>query len=464
MNNRILSTLTPILYKNSHDQIISITCDDSFTVSNSMNITEGLETIPLSNPILNDITVSFAYDAYFDNTEVDMTSVEEQNDAIQEVKEKMFLNLIQHESVLLDTSSSSIIPVGSSCDSLLKDTITSMLWSESILGEDWNYYLGWKNQPDAIITSTSPTSEESINCQPSLAIPGMTCKPIKSTFVTQVPEINGYIDQYDSMIIQTQILQHIIKEFQSSTFVTKSIPTVKYIGVDNVQIPDPTDTIEDTSTNRFRDGAKKILSKFGISATTLLGFLTLFTFGIFGYKVTSYRRSGRARGIEQSGSPGSNSSSSSGIHSFRRKKKQEQVPSRSIYAHAYNDGIELVDTSVNKDGIMNGKFVDEMTTSNENDDRDTNRKEIQTGFKGLTLGALMESLGKDLSFGAASSTIDKLQLDEEEENDLLGIEDPSVSSVDEDMSFATASVQQSTRSLGIPPSPTRVRSIKRIYD
>lgn len=457
-------SLPPIIDRDDNNEITSISCDDSTfsetTLSEGMAIKyfnpDSNITIPLSEPILTDVVVRFDYDAYFK----DDTSDTEQLSAIREIKNKIFATVLKQSplSVAKDsggTSIENIIVTDLTCDLLLENTLKSMLSSmglnvEKDGGDDgtnqnailrlsdfsdyeWDYFLGWENYPDDAF-SANP------NCTSAHSFKDTTCKPISSSLTAQVPTIRDL----DENTVKTQILQLIKKGFEQNAFLTEDVPIMKFVGTQDGFLSKPQDTLEGQKT--FRDHVARVMSSFGISATAVLGFITLFSCGLFGYKLSQRKQS-------SGGSSNSSSSSIDNPRSNRRRgrdwkegdkqvsmrniinsssnnpelDKPEQAKARATITQESNDGIEIVD--------MNLNTADEKSN-------------VQTGF-GMSLGAFMDSLrgNKDeVDSNCGSSTLDKLELNDRDYDDLLDIEN-------------SKDQQSKKEMLSPPPSPSRVRSI-----
>ena len=449
----------PIIETDNNDDSIvaSISCDGAFTdIQNGVDIQvynpDRNVTIPLTEPILTDVLIRFDYDAYFK----DGISEDDQLNSIKEISDKIFTSLV-HKSPLVDEDtrdSDGITPTDETCDSLLENTLKSMLTSmgvdvvgggnatssraldnndffnlrklTDIDGYEWDYFLGWKNEP-------MDTYSNNPNCTSALTIQSTTCTPITSSFTAKIPILREDLDSY---AVQTQVLKDIKLGFEQNEFLTSNTPVLQFVGTQNGFLSKPQDTIEDSKAS-FKDRIVKVMSAFGISATALLGFVTLFSCGLFGYKVSKGRssssgRSRRDRQVLLKNVGNSKSLDQSGLEQARPEK------SRATLTHASNDGIEIVD-------VNQSPFVANM------DETELDSK-VQTGF-GVSLGAFMDALrgekeDVDLNSNAGSSTLDKIDLNEREYNDLLGIDEERL---DEDM-------QEKKWSVLSPPSPSRVRS------
>jgi len=328
----------PIVHRNDHGVITSVTCEDSFDAT-SVYVTEDFS-VPLSSPELIDIVVSFDYDAYF----VQNSNVDEQL-ALEEVKNKIFLSVALKSPLLLDEAGTT---TDSTCDELMEGQILSMLGMNRRrsqmrgLGDldTWDHYLGWKNEPDDVDASASV-------CGSALNITNTYCQPISSYLTAQVPTDT----QVDPNFVELQILQHIKQSFENQEFQTDSIPTVAFVGSRQITQEKPEDFINNGS---LRDGlieqATQVMSAFGVSATALLAIATAFASVICGFKV---KKSRSKNNIEAE---------------FEELEKQmPQAESsfkfRNIFTQSSNDGVEIVTGD-----------------------------DIQTGFKGVSLSGFMASI------------------------------------------------------------------------
>jgi hypothetical protein len=465
LNNNLKRTLStvstqPNVEYNSEDDITSISCEGCLSDRTEAYINENV-TIPITfyEDPFDDITVQFDYDANFQN------GVDEAI-AIQEVKNSILLSVMKQSPLLIDNGIT-VTPTDVTCDTLLDDTFRSKLESYGIIrrflrrlsdttdiaDDEWDYYMGWKNQPDDVHSDHATVCD--VSSVPTDALSSY-CKPITSSLTAQVPKARDL----DNIIVQQQILEFIRNGFDQNEYITDSVTSMKFLGARNLFSSDPTDVMSDNKTNRFRESAAKLMTKFGISATALLGFVTLFSCGVFGYKVKSNR----------SRSSKSTHTRSKYLSSKSEDSDKEQPLSRAIYTHYSTDAVEIVDVGVNQDGLMNGKFVEGFEESNQEGD-------VQTGFDGVSLNGWMESLRDDADSCVGSSVLDNIGLEEEDDDDddeLLGesVGDQSLDTADQDDSTVdhdddttyyedhsvSVATSQNNSFFQEPISPTRVRS------
>jgi hypothetical protein len=429
----------PIVQINEiNNSTTSISCENAFNETSGIEINQNL-TFPLSDPILNDIIITFGYDAYFQSAIVGLENENElMNAALDEVKQNIFNSIIQQSLLLSSTTTRTDTTTTSTCDELLQNSIKNMLRSyygierrredprslSDIAGYEWDYYLGFKSEPSDIIISN-----DSVVCQNSTATATARgsetiCKTIQSSLTAQVP-----VDRaLDANIIQSQILQHIKLGFEQDLFVTNDISTMTFVGIrDDEFTQNPTDVMD---IPRFRDRVATVMSSFGISFTALLGFVAIFSFGIYVFNIARRRKTIKERSALDRAQD-------------LNEIQQESVVKRdrATYAHPSDEGIEVVDLG----------SEDNYATTKEALARTLDDDGVQSGFNGLSLTAWMDSLRNDNDDSCCgSSTIDKLDLDEKEENMLLGLDD--------DLSLETDGHADATSSVGGPSSPSRVRS------
>jgi hypothetical protein len=331
--------------------------------------------------------------------------------------------------------------------------------------ESWDYYLGWKNEPKDKMPSTEKSCAQSSLSLVDDADDSTICKPITSSFTAQVPSGRADITKQN---INEQILKHVKDGFANNEFVIEdSIPYMNFIGIRDRFSGESTDVLTADQRQKELDAEPKVLTAFGVSATSLLGAVAVFTFGLFGYKMKTSRDRNRPHMEDLSDENDRFVDGQNG----ELEKDSDDDKERTVYAHPSNDGVEIVHVgNANGDGLVNGKFVDAL--SREMSKRDG----ITTGFDGMSLSGWMESLRNgtaecvDASSCGGSSTLDKVELNEDEENDLLGIEESSLETSDSDdddndeSTIGTNTIASSTVKLEPPISPSRMRStLSRIF-
>lgn len=458
----------PLIVRNTNDDITSISCEDGFTTT-TMYVNEDL-TYDYTDPRLFDIVIDFAYDVHIKKDIIDETV------ALQQLKNKLYVSIL-NQFPIVGTDEADIL----SCDTLMDNSMTSMFTSLGYINrkqrnlrrledESWDYYLGWKNEPNDKMPSTEKPCAQSSLSSVDGTDDSTICKPITSSFTAQVPSGRADITKQN---INEQILKHVKDGFANNEFVIEdSIPHMNFIGIRDIFSGEATDvlTVDQQHKELDLDADPKVFTAFGVSATSLLGAAVVFTFGLFGYKIKTSRT---RNGPHMEALSDENDRFVDGQNAELEKDSDDDDKDdkeRTVYAHPSNDGVEIVHVgNANGDGLVNGKFVDAL--SREMSKRDG----ITTGFDGMSLSGWMESLRNgtaecvDASSCGGSSTLDKVELNEEEENDLLGIEDSSLETSDSDddndeSTTGTNTIASSTVKLQAPISPSRMRStLSRIF-
>lgn len=343
--------LPPIAQRNNDNQITNISCENSFSPSlTGIFFINANIAFPLSDPILSDVVITFDYDAYFKDGADEIQ-------ALMDVKHNIFRSVLEM-TPLLSEDGTNVVDIP--CDTLIENTIGTMLYSQGIIGRlsdatgnIWDHYLGLKNQPDDILSSQRTECSSS-----NTEIDGVSCKPITSFLTTQVP-----VDRdIDSTTIQTQILQRIKSQFENNMYLTDDIISMSFVGTGDDLEQQQTDVIENNGKfEEIKEEIKKILlSPFGISFTVLLvaaalGCVVLLMKGKLKIK-RSFGSDSNEDDIESA-----------------TEDPPEAVTPRAVYTHASPDAVEIVDVGFGCGDI----------------------EIIQSGFGGKTLGAWMDSLKDD---------------------------------------------------------------------
>ncbi len=269
---------SPIIVKSTdnEDRIIAISCEDAFTVEDTITYDVYNITLPLSNPILSDIVINFEYDAY-------LLDDSNSNQALKDVEDKIFNSIVKYSPLLADDG---ITITDVTCDELLENTFESMLVSlgfiassrsSNIADNKWNYYLGFNKEPMDFISSEAGGCSASISNAPT----GTTCKAISSSFIAQIP-VNRDLD---TAIIKTQMLQHVKNGFEKNEYTTGQIPSMIFVGTRDALGQNPTDhVIDEEKGNGLLERAAKLFTAFGVSMTFFLVLATSILLGIFYYK------------------------------------------------------------------------------------------------------------------------------------------------------------------------------------
>jgi len=239
---------------------------------------------------------------------------------------------------------------------------------------------------------------------------------ITSSLIAQVPVAR----ELNEMMVKAEVLRYIRDGFVNGEFVTDSVHNFTFIGMSDNISQGPTDVIDDNKQHdkeiELPGNKAGVMSAFGISATALLGLLTLFTCGIFGYKVK-----GRTNAIRRA------SFKEEDLIEVQEQPEEKKVKSpqvaESIYTHTCSDGVELVHMAEKGENV-DGKFSEAINLLNHQE------SDIQTGFNGLSLSAWMESLRND-NDSFCGSHVNKAAEDDEDEDELL-VEEEASDDDDED--------------------------------
>ncbi len=381
-NRRLEATEAPIVERDN-GKVTSVTCEDSFVATRILINPDPELWYDLDDPILSNITVQFDYDAYF----IPETKSNEAA-AIEEVSNEIFLHVINKSPLMLDNSSS-VVVTNKTCDALLENTIRSMITFRSgrqlrrlndLEAKEWDYYLGWNSQADIIHSGECDS--------PLLSLGEKHCKTITSSLTAQVPTDR----QLNEMGVKLEILQHIRDGFEDTKFSTASVHNLTFTGMHGSLSEGPTDVIDDNKPHGgevTEEPSTGVLSAFGVSATALLGVLTLLTCGVFGYKIKGRKPLVRQASFNEEDL----------VHCEEQELTQgTQVKeaAQAVYTHSCSDGVELVHIGEKDGNQLNHQEGD-----------------IQTGFNGLSLSAWMESLRNDNDSYCGFSNLDKVE-DEEE--------------------------------------------------
>lgn len=375
-----------------NDQVTSITCEDSFVATRILINSERNLWFNLTDPILSNIIVTFDYDAYI------MPDIDEMV-AIEEVKNEIFSHVAKKSPLLLDNSG--VVVTNTTCDDLLENTIRSMLSLRT--GQNWDYYLGWKSSLDIIHSEKCNSSLPSLNEE--------YCKTITSSLTAQVPVAR----ELNELSVRVEVIEHIRDGFEGGIFLTESVQNLAFLGMRDFSQQGPTDVIDDNKPHqkiRPEEDELGVMSAFGISATALLGILTLFTCGIFGYKIKDRTKGARQASFREEDLVGFQEEEVK--EETKEEIKRDIQVSEAVYTHACSDGVELVHIG-EKDHNAEAKFAEAMTELNHQ------KSDVQTGFNGLSLSAWMESLRNENDSFCGFSHVEKVE--DEDEDELLADEE-----------------------------------------
>jgi Predicted solute binding protein len=350
--------------------ITAVTCEESFHVDTLLNAYN------FTNPPLTDVMIEFDYEAFV-NDGFDKTA------ALEEIDYKIFISVLNASPWMNNN-----IPT-SSCDDMLINVLNIDVLGETTrnrklqLSEDWDYFLGWKNDPvDAYIDGTDCVSDPIEN------LDGYTCYPIHGRITAQVP-----IDlELSPMAIQLQVMNHVKASVENNPFESENIGAVSFIGqtiledrneVDRDKVP--------TSPPDSLNNDNNLLSAFGITVICAIAVTVVFVTGLFGRRYHKRRKERQFEALQNEAiSLGGGVPRSDDYPQTPEKVEQP----RHVFTESSPDGVEIVDMNT-CDARAGG-----------DDDASAQDRGKSGGRRGFTIGSLMDGFrgGKDdLSYASGLS-------------------------------------------------------------